>query len=248
MAAIWSLVWGLLAAAVMIFTKKYYLPQLTERIHVSESQSPARVDNDETNSGEECSPCKDKYLNGICGKRAYRYLLLAVCVCFMARCGYTAAAHAISAVSIVKMTLAMSVLSCIFVTDLELMIIPNVCSVILIAGRLLTVIYEFVWMRNEAMAWLLNSVVAFAISFLFLFLMSKLTRGGLGMGDVKIFSSLGFLCGIRAVCFTLTFSFIFCALISTCLLVIKKKHMKDSLSMGPFIWLGYGVTVLLSII
>lgn len=65
-----------------------------------------------------------------------------------------------SVVSMLKMTVAMCVLCCIFITDLEFMIIPNFCSAVLITGRLLTAVYEFIWMREEALAWLLNSLAA----------------------------------------------------------------------------------------
>ena len=169
-------------------------------------------------------------------------------LCSAALCGYSAYQHSVSLTAMLKMTLALCVLSCVFITDLELMIIPNVCSVVLLVARLVTVLIELVVAKNEAWVWLLNSLIALVASLLLLIIMSKVTHGGLGMGDVKLFSSLGFLCGIRAVCFTLMFAFLICALVSTGLLITKKKQLKDSLPLGPFIWLGYGVTVLLSII
>lgn len=175
-------------------------------------------------------------------------LLLCACALFAAWCGYTAAAHATSVVSMWKMTLGMGVLSCAFITDTALAIIPNLCSLVLLGGRVVTIICEFIWARDEAAAWLVNSLIAFAVSLLLLLLLAVVTKGGLGMGDVKLFCSLGFLCGIQAVFFTLVFSFLLSGLVSLVLLASRKKRLKDAVSLGPFIWLGFGVTVLLSII
>ena len=234
MSVIWSFVWGIMTFVIMKITVKYYLPRLSERLQVSASEAPVAFKDTVGN-------------NGILNNRVLTIIIIVACTCFAAWCGYTAAVHSVSAVSMLKMTVAMCVLCCIFITDLEFMIIPNFCSAVLLAGRLLTAVYEFIWMREEAIAWLLNSIIALAVCLLLLLMMSRVTRGGLGMGDVKLFSSLGFLCGVRAVCFTLVFAFLLCALVSTGLLITKKKSLKDSLPMGPFIWLGYGVTVLLSI-
>lgn len=247
MSIIWSLIWGILALAIMSITIKYYLPMLSKCAQVVASEASA---NSEDNDVKIELPIEHdgKYHSEILNRRVITFLMLLLCAGFAMWCGFTAAEHSASIVGMLKMTLGMCVLSCIFITDMELMMIPNLCSLVLLGGRILTIIAEFIWMKDEAMAWLLNSVIALVISLLLLLIMAKLTRGGLGMGDVKLFSSLGFLCGVRAVCFTLMFAFFICALASTGLLLSRKKQLKDSLPLGPFIWLGYGVTVLLSIL
>lgn len=246
MSIFWSVVWGILALAVMSITIKYYLPLLSRRTQVMVSEASANSEgNDAT---QELSVTKDgKYRSEILNKRVFTIIMLCFCAGFAISCGYSAAEHSTSILGMLKMTLGMCVLSCIFITDMELMMIPNLCSLVLLGGRIIIIIAEFIWMKDEATAWLLNSLIALVISLLLLLLMAKLTRGGLGMGDVKMFSSLGFLCGVRAVCFTLMFAFLLCALASTGLLLSRRKQLKDSLPLGPFIWLGYGVTVLLSI-
>lgn len=246
MSIIWSLIWGILALAIMSITIKYYLPMLSKRAQVRASEASA---NSEDNDVKIELPIEQdgKYHSDILNRRVIMLLMLLLCAGFAMWCGFTAAEHSASIVGMLKMTLGMCVLSCIFITDMELMMIPNLCSLVLLGGRILTIIAEFIWMKDEAMPWLLNSVIALVISLLLLVIMAKLTRGGLGIGDVKLFSSLGFLCGVRAVCFTLMFAFLLCALASTGLLLSRKKQLKDPLPLGPFIWLGYGVTVLLSI-
>lgn len=247
MSVTWGLLWGIMALVIMVITTKYYLPKLSERSKDTASEVPATSSSD-VGKSKALQPTLYSYRSTILRNKYLFLIVFAACFCIAALCGYTAYQHSVSFTAMLKMTLAMCVLSCIFITDLELMIIPNICSVVLLAGRCVTVLIEFVVAKDEALVWLLNSLIALVASLLLLLIMSKVTHGGLGMGDVKLFSSLGFLCGIRAVCFTLMFAFLACALVSTGLLITKKKQLKDSLPLGPFIWLGYGMTVLLSII
>lgn len=246
MSVIWSIAWGILVVAVMSITIKYYLPLLSERLPVTASEVSAASGDADVNS-KPVAGSQEGYRSFILKNRIGRMVALTVCAGFSAWCGYAAAEHALAITGMFKMTLGMCVLSCIVITDLELMVIPNLCSLVLLGGRAITVICEFIWFKDEASALLLNSVIALVSSLLLLLVMSKVTRGGLGMGDVKLLSSLGFLCGIRSVCYTLMFAFLLCALASAGLLLSRRKQLKDALPLGPFIWLGYGVTILLSI-
>lgn len=238
MSMIWSIVWGILTAAVMLITMKYYMPRLLKRVQVGHSDSS--LDSEQT---EEIVP-KD-----LLGKhRIGAIILLILCGCFAGWCGYVAGGHGIPLVNTWKMTITSLVLACIFITDYEIFMIPNLCPAILgIAGIIFTIL-DFVINGESAIAGFLSNLIALIISLIVLLIMSKVTKGGLGMGDVKLFSTLGFLCGIYALLYTLLFSFVSCALVSTVLLIIKKKHLKDALPMGPFIWLGFHVAVLLTLI
>lgn len=246
MSIILCLIWGVLTFAVMTVTIKYYLPRLSLRAHKVDSEAPAINSEQYEGPGEvKVVPESESFIKN---HHVLMTLMLIGCPLFAAVCGYRAFLHSTSIIGLFKMTLAFCVLACIFITDLELMLIPNFCSIVLLSGRAFTIIAEFIWMRDFAVQWLINSVVAMAISIILLLIMSKVTRGGMGLGDVKLFGCIGFLCGIRAVCFTLVLTFCACAITSTVLLITKKKHLKDSLPLGPFIWIGYGISVLLSII
>ena len=243
MSIVWSLIWGMLVFCVMYLTIKYYLPNLSERVLISMPEN-LEITNEKD---EGVITLFQKYNSFILNNKNLKMFFVVICACFSGWCGYVAYIHSISMLSMIKMTITMCVLSCIFITDMEFMIIPNICSVCMVICRLVIMLLEFIWLREEVIAWVLNSICAMIISLILLVIVSVLTRGGIGMGDVKILSSLGFMCGIRAVYFSVMFAFIFCAIVSTVFLVIKKKTLKDSLPLGPFIWLGYGVTVLLGI-
>ncbi len=224
MSIIWCVFWGVLTLGVIFGTIKYYLPKLSLRTGMM------------MHSGVTTIP------------PVMAIVVVIGCTIFAAICGYVASEYSMSTISLLKMTLTFGVLVCVCITDLELMIIPNTCSLILLGGRVMTIIAEFIFNNEFAMQWLVNSIVAMLISLIMLFILSKVTNGGIGLGDVKLFGSLGFLCGIRAVSYTLVLAFFVCALISTFFLLTKKKQLKDSLPLGPFIWIGYGISILLGCI
>lgn len=178
----------------------------------------------------------------------YGMLIIAMGAFWGVWCGYVAALHAISLLGMLKMTLVFGVLSCSFVTDLLYMRIPNFCPVILCAGQAVFALFEFITQREEALYSLLDSIFALLISFVLLLFMSKITKGGIGAGDIKLFCGIGFLCGIQALCYILVLSFLVCAIMSTILLALGKKRLKDSIPLGPAIWWGYGIAVLLALI
>lgn len=253
MSIVWSIIWGILVFFTTNFTIKYYLPRLSKRILTENSESLVDSKDEEMNiqlvgDANDNVVSTVEQIEYIFRNKEKKIIVIALSVIFATVCGYAAGNNAVSFVDMLKMTLTFVILSCIFITDLELLIIPNICSIILIIGRVISIVYEFIRVSDKALILLFNSVLALIICLLMLFVSSKITKGGIGYGDIKILSSVGFLCGIRAALYTLLFSFLLCAILSSLLLISKKKKLKDSLPLGPFIWIGYGVSILLSII
>ncbi|MFV0364026.1 MAG: prepilin peptidase [Suipraeoptans sp.] len=246
MSIVSSVFWGVLIFIVIVITTKYYIPLLVKRTKQSTSDSTSESTSDlDTEDLEVISNNFNSDFNP--RNRAFIATII-LCTAFASWCGYVSGNNAVSIIGWVKMTLAFAVLACIFVTDWKLMIIPNLCSIILCIGRLITIVYELIWSRDMIKNSLINSILAMSIGLVFLIVLSKLTRGGIGMGDVKIITSLGFLCGIQAMVFTLLFSFLICTILTTVFLATKKKKLKDSIPLGPAIWVGFGISILLSIV
>lgn len=244
MSIVWSFIWGVIAAGTMLLTLRYYLPHLKGRICSEVPEAPTILCEDSAGAAQEKEPDSSVLLN----KKMFRVLLLLACAGFAAWCGYKAELYSTSMLGMFQMTFAMMVLSIVFITDMELMIIPNSCSLMLLFAGIVVLLCKFIWWREQFVPQIADSIIALAASLLVLVFMSKITGGGLGMGDIKLFSSLGFLCGVRAVCFTLMFAFLLCSLLSTILLVAKRKKLKDALPLGPFIWLGYGAAIVLGML
>lgn len=236
-----SIIYIILAILAIVITYLYYVPYLQKSINNADlnSLTVEVADVDEMRKAQEISICRHKIVIGLMGLG---------CIVLSGICGYMAMLNTSSVINLIKITIAFVVLLCALVTDVKLMIIPNVYSIVLIGSRFLLFLIELVVDLRVAVGNFLNSLTALVICLLVLFLAAKLTKGGIGYGDVKLFSSLGFLCGIRAVCYTLTIAFVLSAIVSTFLLMFKVMKLKDSLPLGPFIWIGFSVSVMISML
>gem|GEM_PF-208600 len=131
------------------------------------------------------------------------------------------------------------------IIDLKYHRIPNILPLTLIIGRAITIGYEFLFRKDVALSQLLSSLLGLVIIFLVLFALSKAMRNGLGFGDVKFLSAVGFMGGILAVCSVLLAGLIISCLVSVGLLVTKTKKVKDSIPFAPFIYIGIVATILI---
>lgn len=81
---------------------------------------------------------------------------------------------------------------------------------------------------------------------LFLFyLMSRLTKDGIGMGDVKLIAALGWLTGFSMVVLSVLLGLILCSVVALVLILFRKKNASDSVPFGPFIYFGYIIALIL---
>lgn len=221
MAIFMCAIWGIFCVATVFFTQKWYLPKLKLKTTGS-----------------------DEYvISNKINHKVFIALLFGISIIIALICGFVSGNRQDELLSTIKMLLALCVLNVVAIIDIELYKIPNICVLILLAGKGLSIIPEII--INDGTVWigLVNSIIAGTFSLVFLLLMSKITRGGIGYGDIKIFGSLGFLCGVRAVIYTLMISFFLSAVVSVVLLITKRKQLKDGLPMGPFIWIGFATTI-----
>ncbi|MEW6524794.1 MAG: prepilin peptidase [Bacillota bacterium] len=115
--------------------------------------------------------------------------------------------------------------------DLEHQIIPNELVLAgLIGGVVLTAVFA-------PAAWGQRVVGALA-GHLSLLLVYVLSRGGMGMGDVKLAAVLGFFLGWPLVLLAIFSGFVLGALAGTWLLATRRKGRKDTLPFGPFLAVG----------
>lgn len=221
MAALSSLIWAVVTAAIVFVVFKWYLP------HLLAKPQP-----------------EGKEILDVQITKNFKIFIYIASVVVALLCGYFSGVRQDAWLSVCKMVLTLGILNVISITDIKLYKIPNLCVLILLGGRCLSFIPELINNDGTVLMGLINSLIAGIVSLLFLLLISKITRGGIGYGDVKLFGALGFLCGVRAVLYTLILSFFLCAIVSAILLLTKKKGLKDDLPMGPFIWLGFAVTII----
>lgn len=131
------------------------------------------------------------------------------------------------------------------VVDSKRRIIPNIIIVVGLVFRVLLYVYEILNAENIK-AILINDLLGFAIGFVLLAIVSLLTKGSLGFGDVKLFGIIGLVGGAFCTYSTLLASLLISLVVSLIGLARKKMGRKDAFPFGPCIAVGYVITVLLS--
>lgn len=232
-------IWCVVAVSACILTTKFYLPYYCSA--KKNIQTPDKPDDSEKPSEDS----DDK--KGLLVNKTVKLVVLILVGVFAAVCGYFAFMYKLSMINYAKMSLGMLVLFIVVITDLELSVIPNLLVLILLAGRLLCLIPEVIVYGNAAWGSLLGNFLVAVITVVLLFIVSKISKGGLGAGDIKLFGALAFLFGLRGMFFSLFFSLLASALVSITLLILKKKKLRDSFPMGPLICFGCGLSIILAL-
>ncbi len=139
-------------------------------------------------------------------------------------------------------SLMSSVLVAIVFIDLKEMIIPDslVLCILVLSIMHKSINYFLYSISPDLIGSILGLLVA---SGLFLAIVI-LSRGGMGGGDVTLVGALGFVLGVKYILLNIFLSFILGAIISIILLATKIKTRKDPIPFGPFIVLGFFITVL----
>ncbi len=152
--------------------------------------------------------------------------------------GYVVAVKAVSDIAWLELTVSYICLLSAAMIDYKLHIISNMIVFLLIGSRTLILLYE-IFSGIFLFVNFLDSVLGCVLCFLLLIIADKIFPGGIGKGDIKLLSGLGFSCGTYTVFSTLLLSLICCIIMSIILLLMKRVSLKDSLPFGPFIWMGY---------
>lgn len=131
--------------------------------------------------------------------------------------------------------------------DYEEMIIPNTCVLIGLAAVLIFGGIDIFLGGTAPLQAGKFALMGGLLGFGTFALCSALSKGGVGMGDIKLYTVLGLLLGWEGT-FTVLFFCIFCtAVYAIVALFIKKKDKKTMVPIGPFTWLGMTIAILLGI-
>lgn len=135
-----------------------------------------------------------------------------------------------------------SLLIIIFFIDLYYMVIPDILVFMILVA---TIVYKFLlFLIFEKNLNLINSFLGLLVSGLLFILIIFMSKGGMGDGDVILISSLGFILGIKKILLTILLSFIIGAIFSIFMLISNIKGMKDPIPFGPFIILGFIISLI----
>lgn len=153
--------------------------------------------------------------------------------------------NGLDSIGFIKILITAEILMSAAVSDFFIKKIPNFLPLTFLASGVIILIFEYFFMRESFFLLLGSSLIGLVVGFIILLLMSIITKGGIGMGDVKLISTMGFLTGIAASFYTFVLASFLCLAVTIVLLITKVKKMKDELPFGPFIFIGYIFVVIL---
>lgn len=116
--------------------------------------------------------------------------------------------------------------------------IPNKILLILLAVRVVILIIEAVVYSELGLSILFSAILGGFIGgglFIFAYILS---RGGMGMGDVKLFAVLGCYMGGGSIFAVIFLTVISSAAYSVIMLMLKKIKLKEEIPFAPFVLLG----------
>ena len=139
----------------------------------------------------------------------------------------------------VKMAITHVLTACAALTDAKRSKIPNPIIVFGLAARGVIYIAEFLFFNETFTATLKNDALGFLIGFVMLFVISVISKGGIGYGDIKLFGVIGLMAGSAGVFLTLLLSLLLSSVTALALMAMHKKTIKSAMPMAPFIYLGF---------
>ncbi len=129
--------------------------------------------------------------------------------------------------------------------DFKCRIIPNTLIICGLIFRVGIYIYEIISIDSIRQV-VINDLIGFTIGFVFLAVVSLVSKGSLGFGDAKLFGVIGLTSGSFCTYSTLLISLIISLIFSLINIIGKKMSRKDAFPFGPCITVGYIIAVLLT--
>lgn len=199
--------------------------------------------------GTVCFGEKFKFLQGNVGQEIIPYegktLILIAILCFVSALALQISLYNhTSIINLIKLYGLFLILISAAIVDSKRRIVPNSLILIGLAFRIAIYIYEIIYIA-EIKAILLNDFIGFTIGFVFLAIVSLVTKGAMGFGDVKLFGIIGCISGSFCTYSTLLISLILSTIFSLVAIGRKKMGRKDTFPFAPCIAIGYVIVILL---
>lgn len=224
-----SVLWGILATLTVFISIYYICPKIEQNNSSIDTSLPSR----------QIAYSKRAKIMSL------KIVILLVCSLGLSYlCGWKALQYTDSYINSIKLLVVYLFLLSSAIIDYKFKIIPNKLVLWLFMSRFLFLGVEILLFSFESVYTIANSCIGAVFCFFVLLLTEFITRGGIGMGDVKLCSGVAFLCGIYAAVSMLVVASFACAFMSLILIISKKKTTKDDIPFGPFILFGYIVTVI----
>ncbi len=154
--------------------------------------------------------------------------------------------YQLSTIYIAKRISLIAILWPIAISDYKEYRIPNKLIIYGLIIRIALLICEFIFSFNTVLATVIYEVIAVVGASAVCFLCMLISKGSLGMGDLKLMILMGFMLGIEGICYSMFVSIFFSFVAAVILLASKKKKRKDAIPFAPFILAGTFTSIILS--
>ena len=179
-------------------------------------------------------------------KKKY-YILICIVAALSGVAAFWIIFHVEDILNVIKMQMALVCLTGAACNDYREHRIPNIFSIVLALTGLICLAVGYISNQEGAMSYVVSSLFATVAVALCLTLASALTKHGIGFGDIKLLCALSLIGGVYTICGTLFFGVTACALSGILLVITKKKTIKGALPFGPFILVGFLISIFASI-
>lgn len=163
----------------------------------------------------------------------------------MAACICDVFIHKMSVLHTVTDVVMMAWLVVLAGIDYKEQIIPNK---LIVAGFCVGFLVNALRVAMTPIEWkqvLLGAFVGAGVCGGILFIVAIVVKTALGMGDVKLFTVLGFVYGLTSTYSILLVSIFVMAILSIVLLIAKKVTRKTAIPMAPFVAIGFAINILI---
>lgn len=150
----------------------------------------------------------------------------------------------VSIVFLTKRLCLIAVLWPIAISDYREMRIPNKLVLCGLLCRLVIMIPELFLEPDTMGVHLVSEGIAVVGAVIVCAACMILSRGSLGMGDLKLMVMMSALLGIEGICYSMFFSIFFSFVAAIIFLLTKKKGRKDSMAFAPFVLAGTVVSLI----
>lgn len=139
---------------------------------------------------------------------------------------------------------AVAVIACI---DKKSKRIPNEILLAMLIIRVLIFFAEWISYPSYALSLLISALMGGVIGGGMFLICYLITRGGVGMGDVKLFFTAGCYLGTGGIMTVTVTTVLASAIYSIIQLIRRKAKLKDEIAFAPFVWIGLVLAMALGI-
>lgn len=144
----------------------------------------------------------------------------------------------------IRLGVLLAVLEYALLVDIKLCIIPNIGILVSLGIYVLIELAELIFTRGKIADSLVKGIVGALACLVIFYILSRLTKDGMGMGDIKLIAVMGLYLGFAGTLLSVIVALVLCCVVSVFLLLGRKKNKDDSVPFGPFLFFGYIVALI----